>query len=333
MLDLDEEYHTIMQSKIKEFTIGKDRKRFQIHMAVACLFPEEILRSPTHLEMDEIVFGRCCEFVYSGDYSVPLPNSSHSGSPVDQPGNSNGIFQEIELRLNPTNLTENIFHPTRASQPHAPYVERCDPVPWYEAGVPLNTDPAVDYSAVFLSHAEIVRFSSRTNWASLHDRSLYWLHYIVWNVEILMRDADFRQLLDRVPTLEKAVFRSMWKCASIVPVLHGLLKAMASRLVILAPQQSFPAGDCKVQWLSTDLGTHEQIKPSRRPAFRRGVSHYSMLLICIEISGQSSRGYSPHKRIIMRAIPSWQTPSGLILPCPKITYDLSHINLFPEDST
>nr|XP_001393306.2 hypothetical protein ANI_1_2602074 [Aspergillus niger CBS 513.88] len=250
MLDLDEEYHTIMQSKIKEFTIGKDRKRFQIHMAVACLFPEEILRSPTHLEMDEIVFGRCCEFVYSGDYSVPLPNSSHSGSPVDQPGNSNGIFQEIELRLNPTNLTENIFHPTRASQPHAPYVERCDPVPWYEAGVPLNTDPAVDYSAVFLSHAEIVRFSSRTNWASLHDRSLYWLvrslarfqlfkertrdivallrfvfeeseciedvqtvlqHYIVWNVEILMRDADFRQLLDRVPTLEKAVFRSMWK--------------------------------------------------------------------------------------------------------------------------
>lgn len=239
-----------MESEIIEFTIGKDRKRFQIHMAVACLFPEEILRSPIHLEMDEVVFGRCCEFVYSGDYSVPLPNSSHSGSPVDQPGNSNMVSQGIEPRWNPTNLTENIFHPTRVTQAHAPYVERFDPVPWYEADVPWNADPAVDYSAVFLSHAEILRLSCRTKWVSLRDRSLYWLirslarfqlfkertqdivtllkfvfeesecieviqmvlqHYVVWNVEILMCDADFRQLLDRVPTLEKAIFRSMWE--------------------------------------------------------------------------------------------------------------------------
>lgn len=35
--------------------------------------------------------------------------------------------------------------------------------------------------------------------------------YAVWNVEILMQDADFQRLLDRVPSLEKAIFRSMWK--------------------------------------------------------------------------------------------------------------------------
>jgi hypothetical protein len=35
--------------------------------------------------------------------------------------------------------------------------------------------------------------------------------YAVWNLEILMQDAEFDQLLDRVPSLEKAIFRSMWK--------------------------------------------------------------------------------------------------------------------------
>jgi hypothetical protein len=33
--------------------------------------------------------------------------------------------------------------------------------------------------------------------------------YAAWNVEILMQDADFQQLLDWVPSLEKAIFRAM----------------------------------------------------------------------------------------------------------------------------
>jgi hypothetical protein len=35
--------------------------------------------------------------------------------------------------------------------------------------------------------------------------------YIVWNVEIMMQDAGFQKLLERNPSLEKEVFRSMWK--------------------------------------------------------------------------------------------------------------------------
>ena len=147
------------------------------------------------------------------------------------------------------NLTENLFHPTNLSGAHAPFVERLDPVPWYEDGETLNTDPAENYASVFLSHAEVYRFGYRTDWRSLCDRSLYWLirplarfklfeertgdivkllrfvfeeieyieslrvvlrDYTAWNVEILMRDADFQQLLDKVPSLERAIFRSMW---------------------------------------------------------------------------------------------------------------------------
>jgi hypothetical protein len=99
------------------------------------------------------------------------------------------------------------------------------------------------------SHAEVYRLAVTTHWVPLWALSLYRLirslasftlceertgdiiellkfvfeeneykyelkvvlvDYAAWNVEILMRDADFRQLLDRVPSLEKAIFRAMW---------------------------------------------------------------------------------------------------------------------------
>lgn len=35
--------------------------------------------------------------------------------------------------------------------------------------------------------------------------------YMVWNVEILMRNADFKSFLGRNLSLEQTVFRSMWE--------------------------------------------------------------------------------------------------------------------------
>lgn len=35
--------------------------------------------------------------------------------------------------------------------------------------------------------------------------------YTLWNVERLMQNVDFQHLLDRVLSLEKAIFRMMWK--------------------------------------------------------------------------------------------------------------------------
>lgn len=44
----------------------------------------------------------------------------------------------------------------------------------------------------------------------MHDLRDVLVHYAVWNVEVLIGDGDFRQLLDRVPSLEKVIFCAMW---------------------------------------------------------------------------------------------------------------------------
>ncbi|KAJ5202168.1 hypothetical protein N7449_004247 [Penicillium cf. viridicatum] len=114
----------------------------------------------------------------------------------------------------------------------------------------LNNDPFTSYAVVFLSYAEIYRFGFRIGWLSLILLSFYRLlrlledftlfeertgdivqllvfvfedseyirnlevmlrDYMVWNVEILMRNADFKSFLARNLSLEQTVFRSMWK--------------------------------------------------------------------------------------------------------------------------
>jgi hypothetical protein len=238
-----------LQSGIVEFVIGKDQKRFSIHAALARSFPKKILEPPLNSEIDETVFGRCCEFVYSGDYSIPLPVSDPLESDSGHSTNSKTLSQVVQERWNPVNLTQNVFHPAKLSALNAAIVPRLDHEALYEDRA-VNTDPRADYANIFLCHAEVYRLGYRTDWVSLCAWSLHRLvhlldnftlfmertgdivqllkfafeesehiddmqqilrDYAVSNVEILMQDADFRKLLDRVPSLEKSIFRSMWK--------------------------------------------------------------------------------------------------------------------------
>ena len=238
-----------MQSGIVEFVIGKNRRRFSIHAALSSDFPKEIFQPPINGQIDEVVFGRCCEFVYSGDYSVPLPTADPCGDDGDQTSDSQELSRGSARRWDPMNHRGNLFHPSTLPDICASIKAKLDKAPLDADGEALNKDPADNYANIFLSHAEVYRFAYATNWYSLCALSLYRLirslagftlfeertgdivrlmkfvfeenegmhdvrdalvHYAVWNVEILMRDADFRQLLDRVPSLEKAIFRAMW---------------------------------------------------------------------------------------------------------------------------
>ncbi|EAL90936.1 uncharacterized protein AFUA_1G16080 [Aspergillus fumigatus Af293] len=238
-----------MQSGIVDFFIGKSRRRFSVHAALAGSFPKEILQPPLNGQVDEIVFGRCCEFVYSGDYSVPLPTADPCGDDGDQTNDRQALSRACARRWNPLNHRENIFHPTKLPDICAFFKKNLDEAPLDEDGEIPSTDPADNYAGVFLSHAEVYRLAFTTNWVSLLSLSLYRLirslasftlceertgdivellkfvfeeneymyelkvvlvDYAAWNVEILMRDADFRQLLSRVPFLEMAIFRAMW---------------------------------------------------------------------------------------------------------------------------
>ena len=238
-----------MQSGIVQIAVGKDRKEFSIHTELTSFFPSEFLQSPIIEEIDEVVFGRCCEFVYSGNYSVP--------SPVYDPhGGQRGIADQLSKgsvkRWNPANITWNLFHPQTLPSVCADLLDGLDQVPNYRAEEELNTNPQYDYTEIFLCHAEVYHFADRTNWGLLANFSLYRLlrllanfplceerigdvvklmkfifeeidsedmrnmkvmlqSYMLKNVETLMQDVGFRLLLDRVPSLEKTILRIMWK--------------------------------------------------------------------------------------------------------------------------
>ncbi|KAE8384178.1 hypothetical protein BDV23DRAFT_43032 [Aspergillus alliaceus] len=101
-----------MQSGVVEFVMGKNRRRFSIHAALAGVFPKEIFQPPINGQINEVVFGRCCEFVYSGDYSVPLLTAYPCGDDGDQTSDSQVLSRGSARRWDPMNHRGNLFHPT-----------------------------------------------------------------------------------------------------------------------------------------------------------------------------------------------------------------------------
>lgn len=200
--------------------------------------------------IDEEVFGRCCESVYSGDYSAPCPVPQSSGNGTPQPENRETQCQEEANRWDSSSLNWNLFHPKGLLLNYDILLAKIGHTPRSGSEKDLSNDPFTSYAAVFLSHAEIHRFGVRTGWLSLIVVYFYRLlrllenftlfeertgdiiqllvfvfedieymgtlkimlrDYMVWNVEILMRNADFKSFLGRNLSLEQTVFRSMWK--------------------------------------------------------------------------------------------------------------------------
>ncbi|KAB8230313.1 uncharacterized protein BDW43DRAFT_321601 [Aspergillus alliaceus] len=165
-----------MQSGIVEFVIGINQQQFSIHAALAGYFPKEIFQPSINGQVDEIVFGHCCEFIYSGDYSIPLPTADLCRDDNDKPSDSQTLSRE---KLDKASLDE---------------------------GVPDN-NLADNYAAVFLSYAEVYHFAYTADWDPLYTLLLYLylrkikdmdnmrdmlVHYAVWNIEIIMRDTNFQ---------------------------------------------------------------------------------------------------------------------------------------------
>ncbi|KAJ5640298.1 uncharacterized protein N7484_008160 [Penicillium longicatenatum] len=243
-------YHTLMQSGLDHIFVGKSRKQFSIHKALRSSFPKRALEPKMIKAVDEEVFGRCCEFVYSGDYSVPPPITKSSKNDDLQGRDIETRTQKVAKRWDPSHLTWNIFSPKGLSQNYDRLLQKLDHPPRSKFVRELNNDPFTSYAAVFLSHAEIYCFGIKTGWRSLAALSAYRLlrlledftlfeertedivqllefvfedsehmidletllrEYIIWNVEMMMRNVDFRDFLERNPMLEQTVFRAMWE--------------------------------------------------------------------------------------------------------------------------
>jgi hypothetical protein len=154
-----------MESGVVLVFVGKDQKRFLIHTELASSFPSKILKSPIVNEIDEVVFGRCCEFGYTGDYSIPPPICDGIGN---QPST------EPVRRWDPARLTWNFFHPEKFPIVCAGLRERLDQVnPNYRANDDSIPDPTYSYADKFICHAEMYLFASRSGWTALCYLSLY----------------------------------------------------------------------------------------------------------------------------------------------------------------
>ncbi|KAL3256746.1 hypothetical protein ABHI18_007351 [Aspergillus niger] len=209
-------YHDIMQSGTVGFIIGKSRKRFWIHNALTSHFPKKILNYPVNDEIYEVDFGRCCEFVYTGDYSIPLPTrESHhieQGKPAWTP----------LKRWNPTQLSENISHSTSIDDYIAHLIEQLGCSTWDKNERDGLTGPVNDYTELTRLLANFTISEDRTGdivsllrfvfveSEQMKDIQKLLCDYAAWNVEVLMHDSEFEKLLDAAPSLEKVIFRLMW---------------------------------------------------------------------------------------------------------------------------
>ncbi|KAJ5642570.1 hypothetical protein N7490_006570 [Penicillium lividum] len=200
--------------------------------------------------IDEEVFARCCEYVYTGDYSVPYPAQESSECDTAPPEDRDTQCREEVKRWNPSHLTRNLFYPKVLPHYYNVLLGRLGHPRLSESEKSLSNDPSTSYAAALLSHAEIYCFGVRTNWKCLALLSFFRLlrelenftlyeertgdivqlleyvfegtvymdcletllrHYIVWNVDLMMRNVDFKGFLERNPSLEQTVFRSMWE--------------------------------------------------------------------------------------------------------------------------
>ncbi|KAF5859930.1 hypothetical protein ETB97_002189 [Aspergillus alliaceus] len=162
-------------------------------------------------DIDEEIFGRCCD----------LRATKHNAT-------------KVRKKWDPSNLDWNLFHPNGLSRNYEILLAELGHTPQPGAEKDLSNDSNTSYAAVFLSHAEIHRFAARTGWLSLDLLSLYRLlrlletvtlfeertgdivqllvfvfeesehmknleemlcDYMVWNVEMLMHNAEFKSFL------------------------------------------------------------------------------------------------------------------------------------------
>lgn len=187
--------------------------------------------------------------MYSGDYSAPPPILGFFDDDTPQPENMEIQSQKKEKRWDPSSLTWNLFYSDVLSLNYDILLDCLGwtSLPRIEEGI--NNDRFTSYGAVFISHAEIHRFGIRTGWIFLTTLSYYRLlrllanftlseertgdivqllelvfedtekmdnlenmlrDYVVWNLEMMMRNTDFQRFLEQHPSLEQTVFRAMW---------------------------------------------------------------------------------------------------------------------------
>ncbi|KAL4867510.1 hypothetical protein BDV12DRAFT_209877 [Aspergillus spectabilis] len=236
----------LYDARIITCLIGPAETPFQVHAKALNSFlkpqtVEELGTGAGHVtiyfpDVDEITFGHCCEFAYTGNYSVGITPGPVTG---------NGDIGNVkDCLFNQNILTCNLFHPQLLPYFHNLSQKYANICPTFQP-----SKPADDYAEILLCHARIYCYAFSSDFPALcvlslnhlvklleglvlcprHIKDLvklfefvfeegessdYLQHilcdYMVWNVEALMQDSAFLDFLDGSPNLEKIIFRRMW---------------------------------------------------------------------------------------------------------------------------
>lgn len=121
----------------------------------------------------EEVFGRCCEFVYSGDYSAPSLVREFWGDNSSQLEDIETQRHGVARRWDRSNLTWNLFYLKVLSLSYNNLLKEIGWTLYPETKEGFSNDCFTSYREVFLSHAEMHHFAVRTGWLSLAHLSSY----------------------------------------------------------------------------------------------------------------------------------------------------------------
>lgn len=207
---------SVFQSKPIEFLVGPSRLRVTVHSAlprvrsvswyaefeVACqnamdnaiLVPDAI----------EDIFEYFCQYLYTGDYSIPLPPETAPSKPdLEQSRVENTERSALQLKGNIFESKESI------KQISTELVGKLRPYPSLP-GVGHYYDYLTDYSNILLAHARLHVFAGKYVMGELRDISIYKVLHMLHNFPLhQVRQGDIIRVLRYSFQGEGVVYREI----------------------------------------------------------------------------------------------------------------------------
>lgn len=191
----------IMESKPFKFIVGPSRKEFFVHAEALTkispvlrdLIATSMIEDTAVLEdMDEEEFSRLCEYAYSGNYKMPVPDKKPPKLSFRPEGDAIQAYSkppEPLDKLYNTRLWGDIRHLAETyGKPPNIYIKS----PSYHSKLSGR-----DWTETLLRHANMYIMAERYDVAGLRSLACFYLHGILSNI--------FLDTWDSVPAIEKLV--------------------------------------------------------------------------------------------------------------------------------
>lgn len=243
---------SVFQSNLIDFIVGPTCRRVTVHSALLSAAPwSNVLKATSQTQGPisvkvpdavEDIFVYFCQYLYTADYNIPLPDDTppcYAGSERCRALGWNHVLQ----------LGGNIFRNRDSIQLTSNHLIGEMSPPPASAGHCHQFHPCWDYDDILLAHARLHLFAAKYGLSKLHDLSLFKLlhllhkfplhprrvgdllvllrfvfqekdttydhiqelmiHYITRHIKFLINNEDFKGLLEDIPCLNNQLLRTL----------------------------------------------------------------------------------------------------------------------------